>query len=176
MHFLIIDGLIRPSGNTERVLQEHIAALGIPPNSPTRFVLRQSNITHCNGCGACKGDKPCIIKDDFSKLLGLAKNADYIMLATPVIFGNTSAYVQNALSRFQSLFNTDYAKLPSLVSSDYEKRPQLGKLKSGIAIITAGGSGGDAKPAETTCRIFLKMLGVIKPEGMYRYNTDKSEI
>jgi len=174
MNYLIIDGLIRPNGNTERLMQEHISTLGVSSSFHTRFVLRSSYIAHCNGCNACSGDKNCIIDDDFNKLLNLAKNADYIILATPVIFGGTSAYVQNALSRFQCLFNGDYKKLPFLTNSDYNKHSKtLGKLKAGIAIITAGGSSGSFESAEKTCNIFLKMLGVIRPERLTDYNTDK---
>lgn len=160
MNILIIDGLIKSNGHTDKLLDKHIASL--KASSITRIVLRDSNISHCTDCGGCGGSNGCIILDDMQKIFDASKLADYCIIASPVVFGNTTAYVQTALSRFQSMYNGDFSVLP-----------KVGKLKKGAIIITAGGSGGGTEAVIKTMRLFLKMLNVSDIEIIANYNTDK---
>ena len=94
-----------------------------------KFEAGKKEIRGCRACDQCwsKGE-PCVFKDDFSELVPLLEEADILVFVTPLYYYNMSAQLKAAVDRFYAY---DSASC---------KRPL--KLKEGILLACAGGSGG----------------------------------
>jgi multimeric flavodoxin WrbA len=95
-----IVGSARPGGNTEiltRVALEEIQKEGLE----TELIsLAGKKIEPCDGCRRCLKTGKCHIKDDFESVFTKMKEADGVILATPVYFGAATPQMVSLISRF----------------------------------------------------------------------------
>jgi multimeric flavodoxin WrbA len=94
-----IVGSPRLNGNTEimtKVCLETIAEQGIE----TELIrLAGLKIEGCNACMACREEERCPIKDDFWPVYLKVKEADAIILASPVYYGSATALLKAFMER-----------------------------------------------------------------------------
>ena len=86
MKVLAIVSSARKTGNSEIVAKEILAAL---PESTEKKMIRlvDFNIEPCRACYAClPAGRGCIIQDDFDGFLQQVREADAVILASPVYF------------------------------------------------------------------------------------------
>jgi multimeric flavodoxin WrbA len=97
-----IVGSGRFGGNTEtltRIALEEIQKEGLE----TELIsLAGKKIEGCDGCRTCSETGQCHIKDDFESVLTKMKEADGIILATPVYYGAATPQMTSLISRFFS--------------------------------------------------------------------------
>jgi len=97
-----IVGSPRQGGNTEaltRIALEEIQKEGLE----TELVsLAGKRIEPCDGCRSCSKTGKCHIKDDFDSIFLKMKEADGIILATPVYYGAATPQITSLISRFYS--------------------------------------------------------------------------
>jgi multimeric flavodoxin WrbA len=95
-----IVGSTRVGGNTEtltRIALEEVEKDGLE----TELVsLAGKKIEPCDGCRACTETGECHIKDDFESIFAKMKEADGIILATPVYYGAATPQMVSFISRF----------------------------------------------------------------------------
>jgi len=154
---LIIDGSVRAHGNTSYLVNRLVGKFNHCIG--THVHMSNSTISPCKHCGGCKKSGVCVIDDDMRILYERFLTSDYVVLASPVIFGNVSGNFLNVFSRLQCFFK------------EYKVLPKVGKEKKGAVILTAGGSG-DVAGAEKSMRIFMKMLNVVELDFVGCYTTD----
>jgi multimeric flavodoxin WrbA len=64
----------------------------------------------CQGCGACKANtETCILEDDLAPVLEAVKEADVLVMASPVYFGDLSGQLKCFFDRTYSYFNPDFS-------------------------------------------------------------------
>jgi len=156
---LIINGSPRAGGNTAFLVNALLKGVTF---TKKEFNVCNSVIEPCLNCEACLGTGKCFICDDADKLFDAAKAADYVIIASPVIFGSLPGYIIDLMSRFQCLFT----------GGDFKKLPAIGNKKQGCIIITAGGSG-SVDGALKSAKILAKMLNVENPVVITTLQTDK---
>jgi multimeric flavodoxin WrbA len=97
-----IVGSARLGGNTEvltRMALEEVRKEGLE----TELVsLAGKKIEPCDGCRSCSKTGKCRIRDDFESIFKKMKEADGIILATPVYFGAATPQIVSLISRFYS--------------------------------------------------------------------------
>jgi multimeric flavodoxin WrbA len=97
-----IVGSGRPGGNSEiltRIALEEIKNEGLE----TELIsLAAKKIEPCDGCRGCSETGKCHIKDDFESVFAKMKEADGIILATPVYYGAATPQMMSLISRFYS--------------------------------------------------------------------------
>lgn len=102
MKIIGIVGSARSGGNTEiltRIALEEIAKEGVE----TELVsLAGKKIEPCDGCRGCAETGKCHFKDDFQGIFRKMKNADGIILSSPVYYGAASPQIVTLISRFYS--------------------------------------------------------------------------
>ena len=102
MKIIGIVGSPRLGGNTEiltRIALEEIAKEGVE----TELVsLAGKRIEPCDGCRGCAETGKCHFKDDFQGIFRKMKNADGIILSSPVYYGGASPQIVTLISRFYS--------------------------------------------------------------------------
>ena len=102
MKIIGIVGSARSGGNTEiltRIALEEIAKEGVE----TELVsLAGKKIEPCDGCRGCAETGKCHFRDDFQAIFRKMKNADGLILSSPVYYGAASPQIVTLISRFYS--------------------------------------------------------------------------
>jgi multimeric flavodoxin WrbA len=128
MFVLGLQGSPRKKGNTNYLLSEFMKEaekLG----ARTQIINAVSkNIKPCIGCGYCESHGYCITKDDDMALeiYALLREADVILLASPVYFYGVTAQIKVPIDRSQTLWSRIY----KLKLTDPNKKYRQGFLLS----------------------------------------------
>ncbi|MDH4320630.1 MAG: flavodoxin family protein [Desulfobulbaceae bacterium] len=114
MNIVCLLGSPRSNGNSTTMARrflETAAGLG----AATRvFSLNSLNYKGCQGCYACKKDLDhCILKDDLSEVLAAVRDADILVSASPVYFGEVSSQLKGFIDRTFSYLKPDYLTNPN---------------------------------------------------------------
>ncbi|HEY6837365.1 MAG TPA: flavodoxin family protein, partial [Geobacteraceae bacterium] len=73
------------------------------------FELNRLSYRGCQGCYACKkGSERCVVNDDLTEVLAAVEEADVVVLATPVYYGDVTAQLKGFIDRSYSYLKPDY--------------------------------------------------------------------
>jgi multimeric flavodoxin WrbA len=73
------------------------------------FTLNSLNYRGCQGCYACKNKLDhCILQDDLTRVLDSVKEADILVMASPVYYGDITAQTKGFFDRTFSYLKPDY--------------------------------------------------------------------
>ncbi len=92
---------------TEYVLRAALSMLEKEGFRTEFFTVRNKNIGFCQHCDYCLRHKECKIKDDMYELYPLLRDAQGIIVATPVYCGGISAQAKAVLDRCRALLAAD---------------------------------------------------------------------
>ena len=71
--------------------------------------LNKLSFKGCQGCRACKTtSEQCILKDDLTQVLEDVKQADVLIMATPVYWGDVTAQLKGFIDRSYSYLTPDF--------------------------------------------------------------------
>lgn len=98
---VILNGSPRKNGNTAALTKSFTEGAESAGNTVTEFFLGSMNINGCKGCfgGGKNPDSPCVQKDDMDKIYPVYKEADIVMLATPLYYWTISGQLKCAFDR-----------------------------------------------------------------------------
>jgi len=113
---LIIHGSPRKEGNTDILLREIVKGIkGENKEVELREIyLRELHILPCQECRVCNRSGRCIIKDDMQELSTELREADYIILGSPIFFYAVTTYVKAMVDRGQVFWVRKYLWKQSL--------------------------------------------------------------
>lgn len=102
-------GSPRPKGTSATLAGNFLAQAEKRGFKPVVHVLNSLTYRGCQGCFACKtSSESCVVKDDLTQVLSEVANADVLLLATPVYFGDPTAQLKGFIDRTFSFFAPDY--------------------------------------------------------------------
>lgn len=101
-------GSPRVDGNTELLLNEAVRAAGEAGHEVRTFKLNLMKITPCQDCGGCERTGICVINDDMTVIYDAIREADRIIVASPVFFFGLSAQTKAMIDRCQSFWCGKY--------------------------------------------------------------------
>jgi len=101
---LFVDGGPRKKNNTAQMLESAMKGASDAGAETTLVRLYELNFTGCKSCFACtvknaKTDGVCALKDDLRPVLEQARNADIIVVGSPVYFSYPSGMTRCFLER-----------------------------------------------------------------------------
>jgi multimeric flavodoxin WrbA len=106
-------GSPRSTGNSSAIanrITETAAGLGAETRT---FELNRLAYRGCQGCYACKkGLDRCVLEDDLTEVLSAVRDADAVVLASPVYFGDVTAQLKGFIDRSFSYLKPDYITNP----------------------------------------------------------------
>ena len=106
---VILNGSPRKNGNTSALTAQFTRGALESGNTVTEFHLNEMNIHGCLGC--CRGgkdsDSPCVQKDDMVKIYPLYRDADVVVLATPLYYWTISGQLKTAFDRLFAVAECD---------------------------------------------------------------------
>lgn len=126
---IILNGSPRKSGNTAALTAAFTKGAEEGGNQVTEFFLDGMNMKGCKGCfgGGKNCDSPCVQKDDMDKIYPSYKEADIVVLASPLYYWSISGQLKMAFDRLFAVAECD---------SNY-RNPQ----KDSVLIMAAEGHG-----------------------------------
>ncbi|MFC1938019.1 flavodoxin family protein [Chloroflexota bacterium] len=99
MKAIAISGSPRKNGNTEILTSHTLKAIQEEGINTELVSLASLDIKPCNACMVCREEERCPIEDDLFPLYLRMKEADIIILATPVYFGSATALLKALIER-----------------------------------------------------------------------------
>ena len=108
MRVVVFHGSPRIEGNTEILLNETLRALDESPQDTTVFKLNFMSIKPCQDCGGCEKSGECIIDDDMGGIYSAIREADRIVVASPIFFFGLSAQTKAMVDRCQAFWCEKY--------------------------------------------------------------------
>ena len=132
MNVLIINASPRRKGVTSTLLDEVKRVIN-PTYRVDTVRIHDLEIRPCMGCLKCRPDKPCVLpKDDANMLAEKIKEADLLILGSPVYWGNMPGTLKLFFDRSVPLFEYCEAK-----PIRYIPRPQLRGKKAILVLSVA---------------------------------------
>ncbi|MGM9652945.1 MAG: flavodoxin family protein [Eubacteriales bacterium] len=160
MKTVVFNGSPHPHGNTEAMLRLLDAQLG---GERIRFDAYAGTVRPCVDCGRCASEPCCPIPDDGAAALAAVREADCIVIASPVYFSGLTGPLVGMASRLQYVW----------MSGHVRGTPVLGDKKRRGVILLAGGGSGSPQPALSAARRYLHMLGAEIAAEILSGNTDR---
>lgn len=104
---VIFNGSPRKDGNTATILQmiergakEHHATVKV-------YNLFKLRMSACQGCFGCRMQDDCVINDEMKKAIDDIKDADAVVIGSPVYFMQINGMVKNLYDRLFPLMGVD---------------------------------------------------------------------
>ena len=106
---IILNGSPRPNGNTSALTAEFKRGAEDAGNEVTEFRLSRMKINGCLGCwrGGKDPVHPCTQRDDMEQIYPLYKEADIVVLASPLYYWFISGFLKNAFDRLFAIAEGD---------------------------------------------------------------------
>ncbi len=103
-------GSPRPQGNSAGLARRFLAAAREQGAEVQEFSLNHLNFRGCQGCRTCKNKtEHCVLEDELTEVLAAVKQADILVLASPVYFGDLSGQLKCFFDRTYSYLNADFS-------------------------------------------------------------------
>jgi multimeric flavodoxin WrbA len=98
---IVLNGSPRANGNTAALIEAFTKGAEHAGNTVVCFDLQKMNIHGCLGCikGGGDPDSPCVQKDDMDQIYPVYKEADVVVLASPLYYWNLSGQLRTAFDR-----------------------------------------------------------------------------
>lgn len=130
MKIVTLLGSPRTNGNSSSIAG-HLNRTAESLGAETRtFELNRLTYRGCQGCMACKkGHETCVLQDDLTDVFAAIHEADAVVLASPVYYGDITAQLKGYIDRTYSYLKADYLTNPE---------PSRLKPKKLVFVLTQG--------------------------------------
>ncbi len=150
MRVIGVVGSPRKNGNTEILTAHTLKAIAEEEINTELVPMAGMDIRPCNACMVCNKEERCPIQDDFPPLYAKMKEADGIILASPVYYGSATALIKGLMER-------------SGYVSRHHSEPFRGKV--GGPLVVARRAGHNFTLAQLT--FWFQILGMVVPGSSY---------
>lgn len=100
-----IVGSPRKDGNTEYMVRKCLEYISQEDIEVELVTLHDKNISFCVGCDSCKSTNKCVIDDDMQMLTDKVRDADGVIMSSPVYFGDMTGLAKTFIDRLRPLRN-----------------------------------------------------------------------
>ena len=106
---IVLNGSPRKNGNTSALVKAFREGAESAGHSVTEFWLGGMKINGCRGCcaGGKNPDSPCVQKDDMEQIYPAYKEADVVVLASPLYYWTISGQLKCAFDRLFAVAECD---------------------------------------------------------------------
>ena len=115
---VILNGSPRTRGNTAALVRSFAEGAQRSGSTVTEFVLDGMNLHGCRGCfgGGSDPERPCVQQDDMKAIYPVYREADVVVLASPLYYWTISGQLKTAFDRLFAVAECD----PSLANPKKE--------------------------------------------------------
>ncbi len=134
MKIVSVLGSPRPKGNSVLMADRFCRTAEAAGAETQTFSLNRLKYRGCQACMTCKTKLDrCVLKDDLQQVLDAIRDADILVMASPIYYGEVSSQLKAFIDRTFSYLVPDYVT-----------NPQPSRLKGGkklVMILTQGDPG-----------------------------------
>ncbi|MBF0102098.1 MAG: flavodoxin family protein [Desulfobacterales bacterium] len=114
MKIMCLLGSPRPKGNTVAIAERFISTAQSLGAETEMVSLNKLSYRGCQACLTCKTklDK-CVLKDDLEKVLDSVRQADVLVIASPIYYGELTSQMKAFIDRTYSFLLPDYLTNPN---------------------------------------------------------------
>lgn len=135
MKIVSLLGSPRKKGNSAILAGTITAFLAEEGNEIVIHSLNDITFKGCQACGGCKGSSEvCVLKDDLTPVLNDIHDADVVIMATPVYWGEVSSQMKGFIDRTYSFLT------PGFMTEEKKHRLPAGKK---LVFIQTQGAGSE---------------------------------
>ena len=104
MKILVLNGSPRPQGSTAKMIAAFSESCEKAGHEVNTVNVCRKNIRGCLACEYChgKGQGDCVQKDDMQEVYGFLREADMLVLASPIYYHGLSGQLKCVIDRFYS--------------------------------------------------------------------------
>jgi len=154
-------GSPRKTGNTAALVSEVVRGAEAAGAEVKLYYLNDMNIRPCQGCFYCRKEAACAIKDDMTNVYDEIKQADAVIIGSPVYMLQVTAQTKILFDRLFPLMDAQF-------------RPRYG-LKNTVMVYAQGNPDAAAfKTAFDTNEAVLKIMGLLVKETIVCANANNS--
>ncbi|PLX78036.1 MAG: NADPH-dependent FMN reductase [Desulfuromonas sp.] len=120
MKIVCLYGSPRRQGNSAELARRFLAAAEVHGAEICEYHLNNLTLRGCQGCNRCKQDlETCVLEDDLAPVLDAVFDADLVVFASPVYYGDVSAQLKMFIDRSFCYLRPGYISLdqPSRLSA-----------------------------------------------------------
>ncbi|MGA2120695.1 MAG: flavodoxin family protein [Methanoregula sp.] len=107
-----------PEGNTARLLDRALDGAEAAGCTVEKIVVPNLSFEACQEMMFCKDHETCILDDDMQQMYPKLRDADCLILATPIMNMGIPGKLKSFMDRFQVFFMAKYLRKKSLVSPE----------------------------------------------------------
>ena len=145
-------GSPREGGNSETIARKVLETAESIGAQSQVFTLNDLTYKGCQACMSCKTtSQECVVEDDLKPVLAAIREADVLVMASPIYFGQVTGPLWTFIDRAYSL-----------LGPDFRTNPNPGRLSLGkkcVLITTQGNPDAAACDIVPTYTAFLKRFG-----------------
>ncbi len=113
MKTVCVLGSPRPKGNSNTIAEHFCHTIAKVGSEVQTFVLNNLTYKGCQGCMSCQTKLArCVLTDDLTEILDAIREADLLVMATPVYFSDVSSQMKGFIDRMYSYLVPDYRTNP----------------------------------------------------------------
>ena len=166
MKIAALHGSPREEGNIDILLKAALKPIEEAGHDIQLFKLNNADIQPCQDCGGCDETGICIINDDMDKIYDAIREADRVILASPIFFFGLSAQAKSMIDRCQSFWCEKYLLKKPIPEGQYKRKGLLllvGGMKKEIGI----------QCAEAAAKAFFRSISIPLHETLSFTGIDK---
>ena len=108
MKIIAFQGSPRREGNTDLLFREALSAARKSEDEIVIFPLNDMSIRPCQNCGGCEQTGTCVMTDDMDRIYPAIREADRVVVASPIFFFGLSAQMKAMIDRCQAIWSEKY--------------------------------------------------------------------
>lgn len=166
MKIIAFHGSPRVDGNSHILLKEVLKAIDKSQHKIQLFRLNEMNIRPCQNCGGCEETGLCVVKDDMGEVYDAIREADRVIVASPIFFFGLSAQTKIMIDRCQAFWCEKYLLKRPIPEGPHRRKGLLllvGGMKKEIGIECGG----------ATATAFFRTISVQEHETLSFLGIDK---
>lgn len=114
MKCVCVLGSPRVNGNSEILAQTFLKTMESLGAETKVYALNKLKYRGCQACMACKKNlETCAVKDDLIEVLDAVREADVLVLASPVYYGDITAQAKGFVDRTYCYLAPDFMTIPN---------------------------------------------------------------
>jgi len=109
MNVVVLHGSARRGGDTDTLAEHFLAGLEeSDSHDVTHFVSIDMQIAHCRACMKCASGSGCVIDDDMRAVYPALRDAEVVVLATPMFWGYMTSQLKTLFDRLEAVVSSEY--------------------------------------------------------------------
>jgi multimeric flavodoxin WrbA len=116
MNIVCLLGSPRAGSNSSTIAKRFIVTAEKSGAKVKSYILNDLKYRGCQGCMACKTKlEKCVLQDDLAEVLEAVQQADVLVMASPVYYGDISSQLKGFIDRTFSYLKPDFMTNPNPV-------------------------------------------------------------